>query len=101
MRTGKVELLRCLGEPSELRKGSIRVCPIAFASGVFGVASADCASSGQELGKIFYAFTVSGQCCVASLVRPGIETNWCLLRVSDVQGIGSLHIGHTRFSCNH
>jgi hypothetical protein len=55
MRSWKVELLRCLGEPSELRNGSIRVSPIDFESGAFRVGSDACASLGKELGKIGYA----------------------------------------------
>jgi hypothetical protein len=93
MRAFKVELLRGLSDPAELRNGGRGVVPVDFESGTLRVSSDSGVGLLEHLGKVCYAFPVSGQSCRGRLMRPVIHAERCIAGVVEVQRVHVFAVG--------
>ncbi len=87
MRAFKVELLRGLSDPAELRNSGGGAVPVNFESGTFRERSSSCIGLLEHLCKVCYAFPVSGQSCRGRLMRPVIHTERCIAGIVEVQRV--------------
>src|SRR6266436_2305255 len=50
----------------------------------------------KRFEEALYTFSVPGQSCRTSFMRPVIETEWCIARVIEVQRVSDVGIWHTK-----
>src|SRR5258708_12076020 len=87
----KVELLRCLSDPGELRNGGIGVFPIDFESNALRVGSGSGVGLPKHLPKSGHAFSVSCESLRGTLGRPVIHAGWCITKVTQLYPFSDLH----------
>src|ERR1700737_4022481 len=96
MRTLKVKFPRTLCDPGQLRDRGGGVVPVDIEADALCICPCDRDGWRKRFEEALYTFSVPGQSCRSSFMRPVIETEWCIARVIEVQRVSDVGVWHTK-----